>query len=83
MDNCYVYIKNPEEEFNKLLSVKDPGEYILRINSNYVKYMDNYFWYVLAFRFYRIYFVVFLDTNDILYEYENIYRGGKIIWKKY
>lgn len=77
MDNCYVYIKNPEEEFNKLLSVKDPGEYILRINSNYVKYMDNDFWDVLAFLFYRIYFVVFLDTNDILYEYENIYRKVK------
>lgn len=77
MDNCYVYIKNPEEEFNKLLSVKDPREYILRINSNYVKYMDNDFWDVLAFRFYRIYFVVFLDTNDILYEYENIYRKVK------
>ena len=77
MDNCYVYIKNPEEEFNKLLSVKDHGEYILRINSNYVKYMDNDFWDVLAFLFYRIYFVVFLDTNDILYEYENIYRKVK------
>ena len=77
MDNCYVYIKNPEEEFNKLLSVKDLGEYILRINSNYVKYMDNDFWDVLAFLFYRIYFVVFLDTNDILYEYENIYRKVK------
>lgn len=77
MDNCYVYIKNPEEEFNKLLSVKDTGKYILRINSNYVKYMDNDFWDVLAFLFYRIYFVVFLDTNDILYEYENIYRKVK------
>lgn len=71
MENTYIERKKPEEEFIKLLDVREPGKYILRINNKYKKCMSAIFWNTLIRYFNQVIFVQLAD--DILYEYKNIF----------
>lgn len=71
MKNIYIERKKPEEEFIKLLSIREPRKYILKINNKYKKYMYSIFWNTLIKYFYKVEFTNLKD--DILYEIEDIY----------
>lgn len=73
----YFEERNPKEVFEKLLYIKNPEDFILRINSNYAKYLEDEVFAKIIFSFHRTYFVVFPDNNDVLYECEYIYYGGQ------
>ena len=75
MKDFYIERKNPKEEFNKLLNVKDPGRYILRINDKYKNCMTAIFWNILIKYFNSVRFVVL--PEDVMYEYEDIFSYWK------
>ena len=70
MNNTYIDFKNPEEEFDKMLNIKDPGRYALCINNKYKNYKQKDFWNTMIRYFYC---VIFEDLpEDVLYEYKDI-----------
>ena len=43
MNNTYIIFKNPKEEFDKILNIKDLSKYALCINNKYKNYKQKDF----------------------------------------
>lgn len=71
MEENIINIKNPQEEFYKLLEIKEPRRYILLVNDEYKGRMSGIFWNAIINYFYKVEFVILKE--NVLYELEDIY----------